>query len=549
MNKTQPQLKKKSLMALVEKVIGLTEGKKNFITPSSKPYAVELGDRLGMSPLHATFLSVFINMCDDSQIHMRDIAAHFGVKTIAVIDQLDILENLLQIGLIVRKKDKDGNDSYRIPAQVVRGLKKGQMPDVKTIEGLTIDKFVDSIFDLLDSRRQEEIEDDELYANIGELINRNMHLSLAGQIKNFGFDDETLIVFLVMSMNCICYHDDRQMRHDIEDYMSRSACRLHANELERGTHILMRENLVEHVCEDGRAETTVWKLTDHAKQDVFMELKLAVTAPVPANLTRCTDIKVKNLFFNDRVSKQVSRLESLLDSTRMSDILKSMESHGMRKGFTCLFYGAPGTGKTETAMQLARRTGRDIMLVDIPSIRSKWVGDTEKNIKAVFDRYRACAKDNANAPILLFNEADALFTKRNEGGTGSVDKMENAMQNIILQELESLEGILIATTNLTGSLDAAFERRFLYKIEFDKPQPEQRMHIWKSMLPDLTDSDAMSLADRFDFSGGQIENIARKRIVNDILDCREGIDLESIVESCENERIDQKKSTDKKIGF
>ena len=121
------------------------------------------------------------------------------------------------------------------------------------------------------------------------------------------------------------------------------------------------------------------------------------------------------------------------------------------------------------------------------------------------------------------------------------------MQNIILQEMEQLEGIMIATTNLTGSLDAAFERRFLYKIEFEKPSPAERRHIWQSMLPDLTEEDALSLAQRFDFSGGQIENIARKRIVSDILADRDSIDLDAIIESCKCESLC--KGNTRKIGF
>ena len=136
----------------------------------------------------------------------------------------------------------------------------------------------------------------------------------------------------------------------------------------------------------------------------------------------------------------------------------------MCQGFCCIFYGAPGTGKTETVYKLARQTGRDIMRVDVNKIKSCWVGESEKNIKAAFDRYRNICKNSPLAPILLFNEADAILGIRMEGASNAVDKMENSIQNIILQEMESIEGIMIATTNLTTNLDKAFERRFLYKI-------------------------------------------------------------------------------------
>ena len=114
--------------------------------------------------------------------------------------------------------------------------------------------------------------------------------------------------------------------------------------------------------------------------------------------------------------------------------------------------------------------------------------------------------------------------------------------------METLEGILIATTNLTGSLDPAFERRFLFKIEFTKPSPSARRHIWQSIIPGLSDSDALMLAERFDFSGGQIENIARKRLIDDILNECDDIDIDAIIDSCRHESIDNKGKS-YKIGF
>lgn len=219
---------------------------------------------------------------------------------------------------------------------------------------------------------------------------------------------------------------------------------------------------------------------------------------------------------------------------------------GMRPGFCCIFYGAPGTGKTETVYQLARQTGRDIMRVDVDKIKSCWVGESEKNIKILFDRYRSICKNSERAPILLFNEADAVLGVRMEGAARAVDKMENSIQNIILQEMESLEGIMIATTNLTANLDKAFERRFLYKIRYDKPTTEARAKIWQIMLPALTDGDAATLAGMFDLSGGEIENIARKQLVNSILSGADVVDLPAIIEICRHERIS---STASRVGF
>ena len=121
------------------------------------------------------------------------------------------------------------------------------------------------------------------------------------------------------------------------------------------------------------------------------------------------------------------------------------------------------------------------MRVEVDKIKSCWIGESEKNIKALFDRYRKICKNSELAPILLFNEADAVLGGRMEGASRAVDKMENSIQNIILQEMETLEGIMIATTNLTTNLDKAFERRFLYKIRFDRPTVNARTENWKAM--------------------------------------------------------------------
>ena len=152
------------------------------------------------------------------------------------------------------------------------------------------------------------------------------------------------------------------------------------------------------------------------------------------------------------------------------------------------------------------------------------------------------------APILLFNEADAVLGIRQEGAQRSVDKMENSIQNIILQEMETLEGIMIETTNLTSNLDKAFERRFIYKIEFERPDTEVKHQIWKSMIPALSDETAGSLARDFDLSGGQIENIARKRTVELILSGNEPTE-QQIREYCQSETMDSRSEKRRKIGF
>lgn len=557
MEKKATMMKKMNVLEIIEMIVEMTndqgitteikKGRAQLVSPA-KPYIKELMTRLGIeNEMEALFLAIFVDQCNDTRINVKDIARHFDVRAVKILALAEHIDKLVHRGIIMRKKDSDGDISYRVPNKTIECLRNGILPEQEPIDNLTAQEFYDHIDELLGRCDNEEIDDAELYLDINELIEKNPQLELTSNLRSLGLNECDLKMYLVFCRLFINNNDDRICRSDLRDYFDNGILRRHISLLATGNHILMTKKLVEHSCEDGRADAEAWKLTDYSKREVLSELKLNVKKDNRANLTHHEDITTKALYYNDSVTKQVEQLQSLLGKERMTRVQQRLKDKGMRTGFTCLFYGGPGTGKTETAQQLARLTGRDIMLVDVPSIRSKWVGETEKNIKEVFDRYKRLAANNDMAPILLFNEADAVLNKRAEGATGSVDKMENAMQNIILQEMEQLNGIMIATTNLTGSLDPAFERRFLYKIEFEKPTPNESRHIWKSMLPELSDEDALNLATTYSFSGGQIENIARKQLIDSVLSENDTLDLNAIHEACKTESLAKQRM--QRIGF
>lgn len=148
-----------------------------------------------------------------------------------------------------------------------------------------------------------------------------------------------------------------------------------------------------------------------------------------------------------------------------------------------IFYGPPGTGKTLTAHSLSRSLKRQVLSFDCSKILSMYVGESEKNVRKIFDTYADLTLQTKTEPILLLNEADQFLASRSAGVGSSADQMHNQMQNIFLEQIEKFQGILIATTNLLENIDAAFSRRFNYKIEFKKPDKEQRLALWKMMLP------------------------------------------------------------------
>jgi hypothetical protein len=176
-----------------------------------------------------------------------------------------------------------------------------------------------------------------------------------------------------------------------------------------------------------------------------------------------------------------------------------------RRGVRMLFYGPPGTGKTLAAEVMARALGVDLLVVDLSSLVSKWLGETEKNLAAVFD-----VAERSRA-LLLFDEADALFGKRTDTQDAQ-DRYANLETAYLLQRLERYEGVAVLTTNLRSQLDNAFSRRFEFIVEFPEPDARVRTALWRLHLPEQAplneDVDLAELADWYALSGAQIKNAA-----------------------------------------
>ena len=301
-------------------------------------------------------------------------------------------------------------------------------------------------------------------------------------------------------------------------------------------HPLQKHQLVE-TCEGGLFDSASLKLTQKGMELYFEEDASLFESPTNIKqLVSHEKVTPKRLFFEPNLQRQLSTLTESLREEHYTQLRDRLQAKGLPTGVAALLYGLPGTGKTESVWQLARQTGRDILHVDISATKTCWFGESEKLIKEVFENYRRLCKQSKLKPILFFNEADAVFSKRKDANSSNVAQTENAIQNIILEEMERLDGILIATTNMADNLDKAFERRFLFKIRFGKPTPQAKANIWLDKLPTLQEGDANKLASRFDFSGGEIDNVVRKATMEEILQGTTPT-LERIVTLCEEERI------------
>jgi len=540
--------KELSLLQAIERVVELAEDSKmsKEFMKKAKTEIQLLAKSYGITERQAVLFCVCMEK-GPRRVDYDDLASYLNLNKIGVLSYASDIDALVRRRLL-RYRDVKDEDDFDIPTIVIRCLKHNEVYQLPKRTGLDCNE----LFELLDMWF-EDLDDNaispkELCEELETLFNDNPQIGFVRHLKEYYLrdDDQLLVTFFC---HCLINKDDDDIRFSqMEDlYDSKNEFSKAKSNLRSGEHQLMEKKLIEYRCEDGIADNTRYKLTESAKRTLLAEMKINTSTEKLADVIDPMTLSEKQLFFPKDIQRQVEELGQFLQPENFQKIQERMKEKGFRNGFACLFYGGPGTGKTETVYQLARQTGRSIMVVDVPRIKSKWVGESEKNIKALFDRYREQVKRAKVTPILLFNEADAIIGIRKNGAQSAVDKMENSLQNIILQEMETLDGIMIATTNLQQNLDSAFERRFLYKIKFEKPTEEARVHIWHEMIPDLSTMDVQTLASKYDFSGGQIENIARHYMIDSILHDKSDDALSMLIAHCDHERIDEK--TSRKIGF
>ena len=549
---TAKQSKKQELDLLqaVEKIVELAKDSqlsKDFFRKAGK-YIKYLSEALDLTKEQSVMMSLFIDNSEDSSISISDFGTFLGCRTTRIIRFMNDIDVLEKRGLIICCRDRRGR-SYRVPMKVIEAFQHNELYKPDDLSGLSCAELFAELEDIFDMRKNDELTEKGVCEKIRELFTNNPNLIFVEKLKSFNFDVEDELLLILFSHLFVNNSDDNIGYHDLDFLFDKRRWNRIKSSLNAGEHILLSAKMIEYNNDDGFVNRESFRMTMEAKRTLFEELNLSSlnTNQKKAGLLKTNDIAKKKLYYDEEVRNQVSELTQLLTDDHYQEIRNRLKESGFRCGFTCLFYGMPGTGKTETVLQLAKETGRDIMQVNISEIKSMWVGESEKNIKALFDNYRNKVKECKLTPILLFNEADAIIGKRQEGAERAVDKMENSIQNIILQEMETLDGILIATTNLAQNMDKAFERRFLYKIKFTKPTIEARMSIWREMIPTLLEADIHALAVKYDFSGGQIENIARHYAIDNILHGSSSNVLETLSIHCDNERLEKKEQ--RKIGF
>ena len=512
-----------------------------------------LQERLNLSRIQVLILtSVLYYSAKHSgrKCNMDDLANLLHMHPLRILQLRDEFCVLDELGYIVNYQNKDGW-SLSMVGEALESLAMDIPFDPQILK-------LENNFDFLckanrfikEGHRYDE--DGTIAKNINRLMKQNQHLALVQNLQNI--KDEADRWFMLLMMTTLAIEEDSYVNaRDLAQILSERTVRIILKQIMDNKHPFAKQGYIELRNQAGQVQQGEWVLSQEGWLAMLgnqEEVESIVPIEEDENINMLTSYKQlaqRPLYFSDKTEEQVQTLTNLLHEEQLAKVRQALKTHNMPLGFCCLFYGAPGTGKTELVQQLAIATQRDLFQVNIATLRDKYVGESEKQLKRIFDKYRSLVRTQEHAPILFFNEADAIFGNRMENTQRSVDKMENALQNIILQEMEVLDGIMICTTNLTSCLDKAFDRRFIYKVEFEKPTNQARKLIWQSMLSSLNDEQATELANRFDFSGGQIQNISRKQVINAIFSGKDELDYDQIKLDCQNESISR--NSRGKVGF
>lgn len=507
-----------------------------------------LTQKLSITPLQAVILAVFISLEYEPFLGVGEMAQYLGCSRLRIMSYNAQFRELADRHFIrYSQREKE----YTVVPEALEAFCQNRCYEPESLKGIDVDRLFVEAEKICNEHSYEQTGFEEFVLQLEQLLADNDHLDFVKKLNTYNLNQPDKLFLMWCCIMLVCRGESNISEYDVCQFFNGGRQRRpyirFFEDLVNGSNNLVRQGLLIHTCVGGFAATDRFEIAPAVRKNLLDGLILNMSESRYADsLSPHENIVSKTLYYNPAEQQQVARLEELLDEEHFVAVCSRLAEKGLRRGFACLFYGAPGTGKTETAMQIARKTGRDIMQVNVSEMKSKWVGESEKNIKALFDRYREAVQRMDKAPILLFNEADAILNVRMNNAQHAVDKMDNTIQNIILEEIENLEGILIATTNLEGNMDRAFERRFLYKVRFDIPSVEVRKDIWLSMIPELSAEDATILATNNDLNGGEIENIVRKYTVDHIINGTK-ISLEALQQLCDTERLNR--GTRVKIGF
>jgi SpoVK/Ycf46/Vps4 family AAA+-type ATPase len=514
----------------------------------------DISEFLGITTDQAVFFSCLTELSFQQPVTYENLANHLLSSVLKILTYMPEIEALEKKGYIEKSFRKRGrkqsyNDiSILVPHYVIEALRKSDASLLVSATKFDLPGFLKQAHSIVEERQENKLTTAQALSEIEFLISMNKDLPYVAFIDNtLSLTMSKCTMFALSYVRLKGQYNVSIVSFSNAVFDNLSEQLLFAQEVMAGNHELIMKNLLQIVTSELDGEKTAILSVISAKALYQEYPALLSTNDKNSGLISGKTVTVKKLFFSEDVREQVRTLEEVLKPSKFRAYRKELQRNKLSRGITSIFFGEPGTGKTEAVYQIARKTGRDIMMVDLSQTKSKWFGESEKVVKKIFDDYAALLKTTDTEPILFINEADGLLTKRTElnGGSTATEQSINTIQNILLQALENFDGILLATTNLTNNLDIAFERRFTFRISFPKPDAKVRQSIWRNKMPELSQSDAARLGERFEITGGEIDVHIRQVILKKVLNKK--VDLfDTLIDCCSK---DHGFSGKRRIGF
>lgn len=509
---------------------------------------------LGINDMQAILFSIIVELSLQYKATLGAISKELRCTVLKIMSFNNELEKLEKKGYIKKislrssRKNVYADKGYAVPERIIDALSSGDRSLLVKQSKFDLPGFLRAITDLVTEREDELITTDSLFNECALLIEGNRHLSFVKFIDSRLKETSSKVIVFALSYAKLTGLDNINLHNFASAVFDDLGMQLDfKKEMKTGTGELMDAGYLGFFDVGIENDNTIFltKRIDMMLQLSFPGLRSGKKKT--EGIIECNSIKEQNLFFTGKTGEDIKNMEKVLKPVRFRKYVKELKNNNLNPGITAIFHGAPGTGKTELVYQLGRKTGRDIMKVDLSKTKSKWFGESEKIIKQIFNEYRDFSNSSHLEPILFINEGDGLFTHRlslENGGT-STDFAVNTIQNVLLQELEDFEGIFITTTNMAANLDRAFERRITFKIEFHLPDALTRKKIWKNKVPELKPKQAAELGARFKISGGDIDIAVRKLLLQKVLDKNTDIYTAITASLTDNNRL----NNNKKIGF
>jgi len=509
---------------------------------------------LGITTAQTILFAVISDLSLQRTVTLEGLAKHFDCSVLRLVTYMKETEYLEKKGFVKRLIRRKGrrpsyNDiGFTVPAFVIDALLQGDPAKLEAATRFDLPAFLKQVTDLIDEREENTISTTQVLEEAGFLIAANKQLPFVSYVDS-GLKSIlskcAVFAFSFVRLKGQASVDFESFANSLFDDLSQQL--EFCQELASGRHELVTTGYIKLIASEFDGEKSASLSLRTARELYHSYPNLLKPENDRSGLIDYKSLKNKNLLFCPELKEQLDLLEDIMKPAKFRSYCRQLKRNGLSSGITAVFSGEPGTGKTEEVYQLARRTKRCIMMVDLSQMRNKWFGESEKRVKQVFDDYEAIRKTSLVEPILFINEADGLLTKRIDlsASNEASDRVTNTMQNVLLQALENFEGILIATTNLTGNLDRAYERRFSLRLNFPRPDKHIRASIWKEKLPALANEEARLLGERFEISGGEIDNQVRQVLLKKVLNKNNDLYL-TLVQSCSESHSFTSK---KKVGY